>query len=100
MSKTIYHQGLGGSIHKGRKQDCKACLPKQGRPETVPTTHKPRYTYEEAAELIDRCAGCGKPIPEDHPWHHCAVCLPAWQKRIAEINSKQDRDWEDFEDVY
>ena len=98
MKPTYYHQCQHWMLKPGQAVDCRFCkkgtLRPQGR--QVP---KPRYTFEEAVEQIDICADCGNRISEDHEYHHCEKCLPAWLERIAKINAEQDR-MEYGSDVY
>ena len=96
MTPTYYHQCYQWVIKPGRAKDCSSCKRRVPLPQPKPPAPKPRYTFEEAVDQIDICADCGDGIAEDHEYHHCEKCLPAWLDRIAKINAQQERgegDW-------
>lgn len=90
----IYHRCIEWTFQSGPSSECPTCSYREKKPRRKPA--RPRYTYEEAIERIDICAGCGGRISEDSRHHHCEACLPAWLERIAKINAAQERgegDW-------
>lgn len=94
-SYTVYHQCTGWALRKGSWRSCQQCRRgTRGRPTTPKPKPRARYTYDEAVDQIDYCAGCGNPIPEDHPEHYCDECLPMRRQRLKSHYPDYSWAWE------